>query len=170
MANRSVQLYLYADLPGIGWRYCRAVFGPNNNLKPHVLLRPDGTEEIQVEADYYLSYRSSGHKMWENVGNNPSGAIRALEKKRTGLTYIAAGGTVLGNENRMPAQKTNLSGAIDEFYERGCQEKNFSLDWKVGVFGLVIQPLLAPGTQSVNRGFDLGLSCVCAQRRAPLEK
>ncbi len=84
MANRSVQLYLYADLPGIGWRYCRAVFGANNNLKPHVLLRPDGTEEIQVEADYYLSYRSSGHKMWENVGNNPSGAIRALEKKRTG--------------------------------------------------------------------------------------
>ena len=52
MANRSVQLYLYADLPGIGWRYCRAAFGANKNLKPHVLLRPDGTEELQTEADY----------------------------------------------------------------------------------------------------------------------
>ena len=71
MANRSVQLYLYADLPGIGWRYCRAVFGAKNNLKPHVLLRPDGTEELQGDADYYLSYRNDGHKVWENVGNNP---------------------------------------------------------------------------------------------------
>jgi hypothetical protein len=41
MAKRSVQLYLYADLPGIEWRYCRAVFGANNNLKSHILLRPD---------------------------------------------------------------------------------------------------------------------------------
>jgi integrase/recombinase XerD len=55
--------------------------------------------------------------VWENVGNSPSGAIKALEKKRTVLAYIAAGGTVLGNENRVPAQRTNLSGAIDEWLE-----------------------------------------------------
>jgi integrase len=116
MANRSVQLYLYADLPGIGWRYCRAVFGAKNSLKPHVLLRPDGTDELQVEADYYLSYRSDGHKVWENVGNSPSGAMRALEKKRAGLAYIAAGGTVLGNEG-VPTQRANLKGAIDEWLE-----------------------------------------------------
>jgi hypothetical protein len=24
MAHRSVQLYLYANLPGTGWRHCRA--------------------------------------------------------------------------------------------------------------------------------------------------
>ena len=34
MANRSVQLYLYADIPGIGWRYCRAVFGAEIPLSP----------------------------------------------------------------------------------------------------------------------------------------
>jgi len=34
MAHRSVQLYLYADLPGIGWRYCRAVFGAKITLSP----------------------------------------------------------------------------------------------------------------------------------------
>ena len=98
MANRSVQLYLYADIPGFGWRYCRAVIGAKNNLKPHVLLRPDGTEELHGDADYYLSYRNDGHKVWENVGNNPSGAMSALEKKRACLAYVATGGTVLANE------------------------------------------------------------------------
>jgi hypothetical protein len=99
MANRSVQLYLYADLPGIGWRYCRAVFGAKNNLKPHVLLRPDGTEQLRTEADHYLSHRNDGHKVWENIGNSPLGAMRALEKKRACLAYVATGGTVLANEN-----------------------------------------------------------------------
>jgi len=115
MANRSVQLYLYADLPGIGWRYCRAVFGARNNIKPHVLLRPDGTEELHPEAVYYLSYRSGGRKVWENLGNNPSGAMRALEKKRACLAYVATGGTVLASETESP--RTNLGGAIAEWLE-----------------------------------------------------
>lgn len=139
MANRSVQLYLYADLPGIGWRYCRAVFGANNNLKSHVLLRPDGTEELQAGADYYLSYRSDGHKLWENVGSNPSGAIRALEKKRAGLAYIAAGGTVPGNENRVPDRRTNFSAAIDEWLE--IIKEKFSGD-SYGVKKLVLDEFL----------------------------
>jgi len=45
MAHRSVQLYLCADPPGTGWRYCRAVFRVNHKPKPHMLLRPDGIEE-----------------------------------------------------------------------------------------------------------------------------
>lgn len=51
MANRNVGLYLYADLAGIGWRYCKAVF-EGNKIKPHVLLRPDGNEEAHPEAVY----------------------------------------------------------------------------------------------------------------------
>jgi cytochrome c peroxidase len=34
MAHRSVQLYLYANLPGIGWRYCRAAWTANDKPKP----------------------------------------------------------------------------------------------------------------------------------------
>jgi integrase/recombinase XerC len=117
MANRSVQLYLYADLPGIGWRYCRAVFGTNNKPKPHVLLRPDGIEEHHPEAAYYLGYRSDGHKVWENVGNSLPGTIRALEKKRTGQAYIAAGGALPGSETRVPDRRTNPSTAIEEWLE-----------------------------------------------------
>ena len=165
MANRSVQLYLYADLPGIGWRYCRAVFGANNNLKSHVLLRPDGTEELQAEADYYLSYRSDGHKVWENVGNSPSGAMRALEKKRAGLAYVAAGGTVLGNENRVPAQKTNLSGAIDEWLE--IIKEKFSGD-SYGAKKLVLDEFLHSYRSRRRRGFGTrGEKTPCHARISP---
>jgi hypothetical protein len=59
---------------------------------------------------------------------------------------------------------------LAKFLERGCQEKKFSLDWKVGDFGLVIQPLVAPARKFVNRALDLVLSCVRAQRRAALER
>jgi len=117
MAHRLVQLYLYADLPGIGWRYCRAAFGANNKLKPHVLIRPDGAEDHHPEADYYLGYRSDGHKVWENIGNSLTGAARALEKKRAGMAYIAAGGTLPGSDDRVPDRRTNLSTAIEEWLE-----------------------------------------------------
>jgi hypothetical protein len=40
--------------------------------------------------------------------------------------------------------------------------KKFSFDWKVGGFGLVIQPLSVPGTKLVNRGFGFDTSCVRA--------
>jgi integrase len=65
--------------------------------------------------------------------------MRTLEKKRAGLAYIAAGGTVLGNENRVPAQRTNLSTAIDEWLE--IIEEKFSGD-SYGVKKLVLDEFL----------------------------
>jgi hypothetical protein len=117
MANRSVQLYLYARLPGIGWRYRPAVFGANNKPKPNLLLRPDEREEHHPEADYYLGYRNGVSKLWENVGNNPSEALKALQKKRTGLAHVAAGGTVLGDQIAAQPQRTRLIEAIGEWLE-----------------------------------------------------
>jgi integrase len=55
--------------------------------------------------------------VWENIGSSLPGVIRALEKKRAGLAYIAAGGIIPGSENRMPERRTNLSTAIDEWLE-----------------------------------------------------
>ena len=110
MANRSVGLYLYADLLGIGWRYCRAAFS-GEKIKPHVLVRPDGAEETHPEAVYYLSYRN-GRKVWERLGNAPATAVKALEKKRAEMAYVAAGGTVTQD-----ASKTNLTTAINDWLE-----------------------------------------------------
>jgi hypothetical protein len=64
---------------------------------------------------------------------------KSAGEKRTGLAYIAAGGTVLGNENRMPAQRTNLSGAIDEWLE--IIKEKFSGD-SYGVKKLVLDEFL----------------------------
>src|ERR1035441_8576975 len=52
------------------------------------------------------------------------------------------------------------------FYERGCQGKNFSFDWEVGVFGPDIQPLVGHVTKFVKRALDFGLSCTRAEPRA----
>jgi integrase len=115
MSNRSVGLYLYASFPGIGWRYCKAAFersGHGGRIKPHVLLRPDGTEEPRPDAVYYLGYRSEGRKVWEKLGNAPATAARALEKKRAEMSYVAAGGSVKDD-----ASKTNLVAAIDDWLE-----------------------------------------------------
>ena len=55
------------------------------------------------------------------------------------------------------------------FYERGCQEKNFPFDWKVGVFGPGIQPLVGLAPTLIGAGFDLALSGTRAEQRAALE-
>jgi hypothetical protein len=47
MAYRTVQLYKYIKLPNHGWRYCKAVFYPNNRVKPHAVMTPDGEQTIK---------------------------------------------------------------------------------------------------------------------------
>jgi integrase len=110
MANRSVGLYLYADLTGIGWRYCKAAFA-GERIKPHILIKPDGTEEAHPEAVYYLGYRN-GHKVWEKLGSAPATAAKALEKKRAEMVFVAVGGTVTAE-----ASKTSLTKAIEDWLE-----------------------------------------------------
>jgi hypothetical protein len=88
------------------------VYGTNNKPKPHLLLRSDKTEECHPNADYYLGYRCGGNTVWENVGNNPSDAFKALQRKHTGLAHVAVGGVVLGDQS-VPQQWTGLSEAIE---------------------------------------------------------
>jgi hypothetical protein len=59
MANRSVQLYLYADLPGIGWRYCRAVFGAKNNLSLYGLGASHGLTTASPTTEKSLTLRDT---------------------------------------------------------------------------------------------------------------
>ena len=113
MANKAAGLYLYANLPGTGWRYCKAAFD-GERLKPHILLRPDGTEEARPDAAYYLGYRSGGRKVWEKAGDAPATAIRALERKRAEMAYTAAGGSVLAGGN---APRTSLATAVGDWLE-----------------------------------------------------
>jgi hypothetical protein len=90
MASRAVQLYKYIKLPNLGWRYCKAVFYPNNRVKPHAVVTPSGEKTIK-DGCYCLYY----NRKWEPVGDDPTEAQRLLMKKRGELLTVAHGGSVV---------------------------------------------------------------------------
>ena len=63
MASRTVQLFKYIKLPNLGWRYCKAVFYPNNRIMPHAVLTPNGEKTIK-DGCYCLYYS----RKWEPAG------------------------------------------------------------------------------------------------------
>ena len=109
MAYRTVQLYKYIKLP-TGWRYCKAVFYPNNRIKPHAVLTPDGEQTIK-DGYYCLSY----DRKWEPVGNDPTEAVRLLMKKRGELLTVANGGTVV----QEPEGEPKVAGTLHSAFEVG---------------------------------------------------
>lgn len=112
MANRTVQLYKYIKLPDLGWRYCKAVFYPNNRVKPHVVMTPDGEQTIK-DGYYCLSY----NRKWEPAGNDPADAQRLQMKKRGELLTVANGGTVV-----QAAEEDKVSGSLQSAFEAWVQE------------------------------------------------
>ena len=112
MANRTVQLYKYTKLP-TGWRYCKAVFYPNNRIKPHAVLTPDGEQTIK-DGYYCLSY----NRKWEPVGNDPAEAVRLLMKKRGELLTVANGGSVV----QEPEGETKVAGTLHSAFEAWVQD------------------------------------------------
>lgn len=111
MANRTVQLYKYIKLPDLGWRYSKAVFYPNNRLKPHAVMTQDGEQTIK-DGYYCLSY----NRKWEPVGNDPAEAHRLLMKKRGELLTVANGGSVVQVEPK-------VAGTLKAAFEAWLQDK-----------------------------------------------
>ena|ERR1019366_8694206 len=109
MAHRTVLLYKYIKLPDIGWRYCKAVFYPNNRVKPHAAMTPDGERTIK-DGNYVLSYA----RKWEPVGNDPIEAQRMLLKKRGELQTVANGGKVVQVE---PEVAETLKAAFEAWIQ-----------------------------------------------------
>ena len=109
MANRTVQLYKYIKLPDHGWRYCKAVFYPNNRIKPHAVMTPDGEQTIK-DGYYVLSYS----RKWEPIGNEPIEAQRLLLRKRGELQTVVNGGAVL--------QPITVSGSLHSALESWIQD------------------------------------------------
>ncbi len=110
MSNRSVQLYKYVPL-STGWRYCRAVFYPNNRIKPHAVLTPTGDQVIR-EGQYYLHFA----RRWEPVGDDPQDAFRALMLRRGELLTVSSGGT-LASGDTTPVVGGTLRGQLDAWLD-----------------------------------------------------
>ena len=115
MANRKVQLYKYIKLPDLGWRYCRAVFYPNNRVKAHAVVTPSGEETIK-EGCYCLYY----NRKWEPVGNDPTEAQRLLMKKRGELLAVVNGGTVVQPATVSDSLLSALESWIQDFVDGGA--------------------------------------------------
>jgi hypothetical protein len=109
MANRAVQLYKYIKLPDLGWRYCKAVFYPNNRIKAHAVMTPTGEQTIK-DGCYYLYY----NRKWEPIGNEPIEAQRLLLRKRGELQTVVNGGAVL--------QPITVSGSLHSALESWIQD------------------------------------------------
>ena len=138
MANRTVQLYKYTKLP-TGWRYCKAVFYPNNRIKPHAVLTPDGEQTIK-DGYYCLSY----NRKWEPVGNDPAEAVRLLMKKRGELLTVANGGSVV----REPEGEPKVSGSLYSAFEAWVRERDTpTVDFKVSFPAPVLRGFLSPKTR-----------------------
>jgi len=112
LANRTARLYKYTKLP-TGWRYCKAVFYPNNRVKPHAVMTPTGEETIK--DGYYCLYYN---RKWEPVGNDPIEAQRLLMKKRGELLTVANGGTVVQTQEEEP----KVSGSLQSAFEAWVQD------------------------------------------------
>jgi hypothetical protein len=110
MASRRVNLFKYVNLPGVGWRYCKALFYDNGRIKAHAVLTPTG-EQVVKDGYYVLSYA----RKFEPVGNDPTEAARQLFKKRGELQTVANGGTILHTEQSMVSG--TLRAALDDWLQ-----------------------------------------------------
>ena len=89
MANRSAVLYLRTKNKK-KWAYHRV---------------PDELSEL-ASGEYYLSWYDGKRKRLDSVGKDPEEALKALQKKRLGMAYVAAGGEV-----KQPDDKKILESA-----------------------------------------------------------
>jgi integrase/recombinase XerD len=92
MANRKVSIWLHVKTEE-GWRYCRPVYGKNNNLKPWRAWI--GGKEVHAPGAKYCLYYTdpvSRKRVWNTVlASQPIHAIRAAEYKQTYLNAHAVG-------------------------------------------------------------------------------
>jgi hypothetical protein len=99
MGFAKFSIYKYVRT-GIGWRYCKSVYGKNNKLKPDAVVI-GGKEEAHPEGAYYLNVDGQ----WVKCGNSAAEAeeerTRSLAKQRyEHETGESANGFGLG-ENRV---------------------------------------------------------------------
>jgi hypothetical protein len=64
-------IYKYVKLEGKGWRYARAAYHPNGEIKPDVVV-VRGAEEKHTEGRYFLNFNNH----WIDVGEDALGAQR----------------------------------------------------------------------------------------------
>ena len=66
-------IYKYVKLEGKGWRYARAAYHPNGEIKPNVVV-VRGVEQKHTEGRYFLNFNNH----WIDVGEDTSEEVRSI--------------------------------------------------------------------------------------------
>ncbi len=89
MANRRVSVWKYVKV-GKNWRYCKAVYGPNNKIKPNWVY-VKGVREEHPEGNFYIMRLDGGRKMWKLVGPSAADAVYAAQVEASLMNAVAMG-------------------------------------------------------------------------------
>lgn len=90
MAKTQVSLYLRIRSGSGSWIFARAAIAKNNQIKPLCAV-VNGEIERHPEGSYYIRYNRAGKRAWEAVGDDPSLAQVAMQRKSLELQASALG-------------------------------------------------------------------------------
>ena len=108
MTNRKVSIWKYVKTPN-GWRYCRAVVGSNNKVRPNFVLYQQQVQE-HPEGHYCLNI---GGK-WIAIGESSVEAAKRQKDEEARLAATARGWNI-ANAPAAPAE--TISDAIADYMD-----------------------------------------------------
>lgn len=118
MTNRKVSIWKYVKTPN-GWRYCRAVVGSNNKVRPNFVLYQQRLQE-HSEGHYCLNI---GGK-WIAIGESSVETAKRQKDEEARLAAAARGWNII---NAPVAAAETISDAIanymDEEFRIGKKKK-----------------------------------------------
>ena len=89
MTNRKVSIWKYVKTPN-GWRYCRAVLGSNNKVRPDLVLYK---KQVQEHSEGYYCLNIGGN--WIAVGESSIEATKRQKDEQARLAATARGWAII---------------------------------------------------------------------------
>ena len=108
MTNRKVSIWKYVKTTN-GWRYCRAVVGSNNKVRPNLVSYK---KQMQDHPEGYYCLNVGGK--WIAVGESAAEAAKRQKDEEARLTAVARGWNIV-NAPVGPAE--TISDAIADYME-----------------------------------------------------
>lgn len=109
---------------GAAWRYKAAAYGPNNKIKPDVVI-VDGTHQYHPEGNYYLRL-SAGKGSWRKIGPKAADATNAAYIEETLLSAKAVG-IAVQEPDRAPLLLSPSLWAYLQDYELSHRPESYEL-------------------------------------------
>jgi hypothetical protein len=113
MANRRVSIWKYVRIGQADWRYCRPSYGPNNKIKPDIVIIGNSAQ-CHPEGNYYLRL-SAGKGSWRKIGPKAADAVRAVGYEESLLGAIAMGLPIQAVTEQPKSLAGTLWGYLEDY-------------------------------------------------------